>query len=171
MITVPNRGSDLSTLALTGCLALIPLVLCATTISPRQPAHGNVNDFVAYWTAAHQVLEGNDPYATEPVLALEREVGFTQSRPLIMRNPPWTVPFIALFGLLPFSAAREIWLGAGLVAIFLSARWLWGIYQVEEQSLWTAWLVIGLFLPVGVVLAIGQIGPLVLLGIAGFLHF
>jgi hypothetical protein len=152
-------------------LALLPVLLFGMALPAGQQARGNVNDFVAYWTASRQVLHGNDPYATGPVLALGRQEGFAQSEPLIMRNPPWTVPVIALFGLLPFAVAQQVWLGCGLIAVLISTRWLWGVYREPGQSPWTAWLATAVFLPVVVALAIGQISPLVLLGVAGFLHF
>ncbi|MGA8761261.1 MAG: glycosyltransferase family 87 protein [Candidatus Sulfotelmatobacter sp.] len=152
-------------------LLLLPILLCGFTLNPGPPAHARVNDFIAYWTAARQVLDGKNPYDERSVLALERQVGFEQPKPLIMRNPPWTIPVIAVLGLLSFSTAQDLWLGINLIAVLLSARWLWGLYRVQGQSPWTAWLATGFFLPVAVVLAIGQIGPLVLLGIAGFLHF
>jgi len=59
----------------------------------------------------------------------------------------------------------------GLIAILLSARWTWALYGPETSSLWIRCLATGLFLPVAAALALGQISPLVLLGIAGFLHF
>ncbi|HZZ15963.1 MAG TPA: glycosyltransferase family 87 protein [Candidatus Sulfotelmatobacter sp.] len=154
-------------------LTLFPVVLLATIVSPGPtPTTGyNINDFIAYWSAGRLALGGSDPYAAEPVLALERQVGFSQANPLIMRNPPWTVPVVAPLAVFPFVMAQKLWFVLGLIAILVSARWLWGIYHIEGQSLWTALLLTALFLPVAVVLAIGQIGPLVLLGIAGFLHF
>lgn len=148
------------------------LVLFSTAaVSPSPAPDGNVNDFVAYWAAARQVLAGGDPYAARPVFAIEQQLGLNGSTPLIMRNPPWAVPVIAPFGLLSFAAAQQLWFGLGLIAVLLSAHWLWGLYHGEGQPPWTAWLATGLFLPVAVVLALGQISPLVLLGIVGFLHF
>jgi hypothetical protein len=126
---------------------------------------------VEYWTAARQVLAGRDPYAAGPVFTLERQVGFAQSRALIMRNPPWIVPVIVPLGLLSFNRAQQLWFGLGLIAIFLSGRWCWELYGSETESVWIPGLVTGLFLPVAVALAMGQVSPLVLLGIAGFLYF
>lgn len=151
--------------------ALLSLLLCLAIISPGEETRSNVNDFAAYWTAGRQVLEGGDPYAAGPVLAREQRIGFSQPVPLIMRNPPWVLPLVVPFALFPFSVAQKLWLVAGLVAILLAARWLWELYHFEGQSHWSAWLVTALFLPVAVVLAIGQIGPFVLLGMAGFLRF
>jgi hypothetical protein len=150
---------------------IVPLLLAAALLTPGKPTRGNVNDFIAYWTAAHQLLEGHDPYAAGPVLALERQLGFAQAKPLILRNPPWAVPVIVLFGLLPFGAAQELWLAGSLLAVLASARWLSAVYRAPGQSHWTPWVATAIFLPVAVSLAIGQTSPLVLLGIAGFLHF
>jgi hypothetical protein len=171
MTSFLKRGTNISLGPVTMCLAVLPILLCGITLPASRQTHGNVNDFVEYWTAAHQVFHGNDPYAAGPTLALERQVGFAQSNPLIMRNPPWIVPVIAVFGLLPFAAAQNLWLGCGLISLLISARWLWGLYQEKGQSPWTSLVATALFLPVTVALAIGQISPLVLLGVAGFLHF
>jgi hypothetical protein len=149
----------------------LAMLLSAAALTPGAPRGGNVNDFVAYWTAAHEVVEGHDPYAAGPVLGLERQLGFAQPKPLIMRNPPWAVPVIVFFGLLPLGAAQGLWLVAGVLAVLVAMRWLWGVYQAKGESRWTPWLATAVFLPVAVALAIGQMSPLVLLGIAGFLHY
>lgn len=161
----------LSALPSARLLSLVLVFLGTVAARPGQQASGDVNDFVEYWTAARQVLAGHDPYADGPVLSLERQVGFVQSRALIMRNPPWIMPVVAPLGLLSFNRAQQLWFGLGLMAIFLSGRWSWELYGSEKESVWAPGLSTGLFLPVAVALAIGQISPLVLLGIAGFLHF
>ncbi|MGA8441550.1 MAG: glycosyltransferase family 87 protein [Candidatus Sulfotelmatobacter sp.] len=149
----------------------IVMLLSAAALTRGAPPRADVNDFVAYWTAAHEVVEGHDPYAAGPVLARERQFGFAQPKPLIMRNPPWAVPVIVPLGLLAGSAAQGLWLVAGVIAVLVATRWLWGVYQTKGESRWTPGLATAVFLPVAVALAIGQISPLVLLGIAGFLHF
>ncbi|MGO9539110.1 MAG: glycosyltransferase family 87 protein [Terriglobales bacterium] len=149
----------------------VAVLVTAAALTPGKPTRGNVNDFIAYWTAAHEVIGGHDPYAAGPVLALERQLGFAQAKPLIMRNPPWAVPVIVLLGLLPFGAAQGLWLVGNLIAVMAATRWLWGVYQAKGEQRWTPWLATAVFLPVAVGLAIGQMSPLVLLGIAGFLHF
>jgi hypothetical protein len=141
------------------------------TASPPEPTRANVNDFVAYWSAARQAIDGGNPYAETPALDLERQAGFTGSKPLIMRNPPWTLAVVAPFGLLPFAAAQWLWLAIGIISVFTSANVLADLYRADYQSPWIAWLAVAFFSPLAVVLAIGQIGPLVLLGIAGFIHF
>jgi hypothetical protein len=131
----------------------------------------NVNDFAAYWSAASLIIHSHNPYAGHAVLSLENEVGFTGSTPLIMRNPPWIMPIIAPLGFLSFGLAQRLWLIVGLLAILISAKWLWDLYRVERQSRVLTCLAVATFSPLPVALAIGQVSPLVLLGIAGFLHF
>jgi hypothetical protein len=87
-----------------------------------------------------------------------------------MLNPPWVLPLVAPFGLLSFATGKFLWLLIGLALMFISVHWLWDLYGGGE-SRWIGWLVTVTFLPVAVVLAIGQIGPLLLFGLAGFLRF
>jgi hypothetical protein len=58
----------------------------------------------------------------------------------------------------------------GLAIMLISVHWLWDLYR-DSESRWIGWLVAATFLPVAVVLAIGQIGPLILFGLAGYLRF
>jgi hypothetical protein len=80
------------------------------------------------------------------------------------------LPVIVPFGLLSFSAGKSLWFGIGLALTLVSVQWLWDLYG-EGENRWIGWLVAVTFLPVAVVLAIGQIGPLVLFGLSGYLRF
>ena len=140
-------------------------------VSFAQQADGNTNDFVEYWAAARQVLAGGDPYGGDCMLAQEREAGFGRARPLFMPNPPWIVPVIAPFGMLSFRSAQRLWFGLNLIATLLSARWLWEVYGEKTGSRWIPVLVLSSFLPIAAALAVGQVSPLILLGLAGFIYF
>jgi hypothetical protein len=129
-----------------------------------------VNDFIEYWAASRQLLAGENPYAPAALLAWERGVGFTGATPLMMRNPPWALPFALPFGALSFALAQRLWFGLGVASMLLSAQCSWRLYATEKLPYWLGWLVTAAFLPVATALAIGQISPLVLLGVAGFLH-
>lgn len=173
MACSPEKKSKLRSPIVAVGLVLLVILLCAAsfTRAAYRPPANNVNDFVEYWAAGRLAVQGDNPYEADRLLDLERQTGFHRSNALVMLNPPWTIPLVAPFALLPFAFAQNSWLALGLVSILVSGRWLWGIYRVEGQSPWTAWLSAALFLPVAVVLAIGQITPIVLLGIAGFMHF
>jgi len=88
-----------------------------------------------------------------------------------MRNPPWIVPIVAPLGFLSFGVAQRLWLIGGLFAILISLKWLWELYRVAGQTGLLTSLAIATFSPIAVALTIGQISPLILLGIAGFLRF
>ena len=150
---------------------IISLSICLIGATSERTRAANVNDFVAYWSAASLIIHGQNPYASDAVLSLEKEVGFTGSNPLIMRNPPWIVPIIAPLGFLSFGVAQRLWLVVGLLAMLMSDKWLWDLYRVEGQSGVLTGLAVATFAPIPVALAIGQVSPLVLLGISGFLHF
>jgi Glycosyltransferase family 87 len=168
---LPDGRSELRVRVLK-CLALAValLAMMAAGGGAPQPSR-NVNDFIAYWSAARQILAGHNPYDIASVQALERPAGLTGSGVLIMRNPPWTLLAIAPLGWLSFATGQQIWFALGLISVLISARWLRGLYHTERKPPWMAWFGTGLFLPIAVALAIGQISPLVLLGLAGFLHF
>lgn len=128
------------------------------------------NDFAFYWTAARLVLDGKNPYSVADTVELQRRLFSAGDRALVMLNPPWILAVIAPFGLMPFSTGRLLWLAMGLGLMLISVHWLWDLYG-DGEARWIGWLVAATFLPVAVVLAIGQIGPLILFGLAGYLRF
>ena len=87
-----------------------------------------------------------------------------------MRNPPWIAPIIAPLGFFTFAVAQRLWLIGGLLATLISLKWLWELYRVAGQSGLVTSLAIAVFSPIAVAIAVGQISPLILLGIAGFLR-
>jgi len=73
--------------------------------------------------------------------------------------------------LLPFGLSRLLWLVVNLGVVLFCADWIWRYYGGPVQYRWLAWLLSLAFVPTIMVLKIGQIGPLILLGVAGFLNF
>jgi len=152
--------------ALAPCLLVFVLTLL---LIPSAKA-SSPNDFAFYWTAARLTLDGANPYSPADTEALQQRLSFQGKGRLVMLNPPWTLPLIAPFGLLPYSTASSLWFLLQLSLLLISIQWLWQLYG-RVMSPWIGWLVSVTFLPLAVVLAIGQIGPLMLFGIAGFLRF
>jgi|CZKR01.1.fsa_nt_gi hypothetical protein len=154
-----------------------PLIVCVVAtalallfILPILPdSAAPPNDFAFYWTAARLVLDGKNPYSVADAVDLQQRL-FAGDRALVMLNPPWILPLIAPFGVMPFSTGKPLWLVMGLAIMLISVHWLWDLYR-DSESRWIGWLVAATFLPVAVVLAIGQIGPLILFGLAGYLRF
>jgi hypothetical protein len=79
--------------------------------------------------------------------------------------------FILPFGLLDFTTGQFIWLLAHVSCILVSAQALWGIVGQAAAGGWTSWLLGLTFVPTGFVLILGQITPLILLGLTALLYF
>ena len=141
-------------------------------VSLLSDAPAPVDDFIEYWSASRLLLAGKNPYSTDELTLLQRP--FTGSEtPLIMWNPPWALGLLLPFGLLEYSASRWLWLALNLGLLFFSARWLW-IQHIPREGLSRlapgAILILTVtFLPGVIVLSLGQIGPVILAGIVGFL--
>ena len=153
-------------------LILASVVLVVKVISLTRSLTAPVDDFIEYWSASRILLAGGNPYSPEELSLAQRP--FTGSEtPLIMWNPPWALILLLPFGLLEYSTSRWLWLILNLGLLLLSARWLWNRYVQWEGPPWLATgstLVLAVtFLPGLVVLALGQIGALILAGIVGFL--
>jgi hypothetical protein len=160
-----DRHQKWSTLLI---VCLVATALALLFIHPDSA--GPPNDFAFYWTAARLVLDGKNPYSVADTVDLQRRLSFAGEGALVMLNPPWILPLIAPFGVMPFSTGKPLWLVTGLAIMLISIHWLWDLYG-DSESRWIGWLVAATFLPVAVVLAIGQIGPLILFGLAGYLRF
>lgn len=148
--------------------ASLLVLLQAGGIFGREPLH---NDFVEYWAAARVLLAHGNPYSPPAVLLAEASTGFSGTRPLLMWNPPWTLPFVLPFGLASYGRASAIWLLLNLGIVFVCADLLWREYGGEPQRRWLGWLLAASFFPLLTALGLGQIGSLILLGITLFLRY
>ncbi len=128
-------------------------------------------DFLEYWAAGRLLLTGNNPYSPEQLLALQQSIGWPWGGPLMMWNPPWTLFFVIPFSLLSFNISRVVWLWLNLALVLLCTDWAWRFYGGPSRHRWLARLVSFTFLPTLLVLYLGQVGPLILAGVVGFLHF
>src|SRR5260370_32694991 len=86
-------------------------------------------------------------------------------------SPPWTVTVVIALGLLEAGLGQLLWLLRHLGVIVFCADWAWRYYQGPATYRWLAWALAFTFVPTFIVLRAGQIGPLILLGIVGFLHY
>jgi len=160
---------------------LLLIVACALVWAPigwkiihwRGETFGNkaVNDFVEYWATARLLWTGNNPYAPEQLFGLQQSVGWIEEAPLLMWNPPWTLSFILPFGLTSYPTGKLLWLTLNFAIVLSCAHWTWRLYGGPNRYYWLAWLVSFTFLPTVIVLIMGQISPLILLGVVSFLFF
>jgi hypothetical protein len=128
-----------------------------------------VIDLVEYWSAAHLLVRGENPYSPAQMLALERSAGWNRADPLLMWNPPWALPFVAPLGWSSYRITYLLWLGLNLGIIFACANKLWEQYGGSPEKRYLAWILSLTFVPTLVVLGLGQIGPLILAGLTLFL--
>jgi hypothetical protein len=71
--------------------AIVLAGLVAVALAGR-PA---TKDYISYWSAGKLLVHHADPYSSASVLALEKTQGYSENRPIIMRNPPWAL-FLAV---------------------------------------------------------------------------
>jgi len=145
-------------------LALSAYLLNTLAADPRVFA----DDYVEYWAAGRLNLTAGNPYAADALLPLERAVGRT-AEVLMMWNPPYTLALAMPLALLPYPASRLTWLLLNLLAVMVAVAWWWQLIGGPLRRGWLAQLVAFTFFPTVTVLRMGQIGPLLLLGIVGFL--
>ena len=169
----PNSGAEPRASRRRRVNALLLAITCAVLLASfgmagRAPLH---NDFVEYWAAAHVLLTGGNPYSPSAMLAVEATTGRADKRPLLMWNPPWTLPFLLPFGALSYNWASALWLLLNLVIVFACADFLWREYAGDPRRRWLGWLLAASFFPMLTALGLGQIGPLILLGLTLFLRY
>ena len=128
-------------------------------------------DFVDFWAASRLLVNGGNPFSPAEVLELQRSVGYREAKPLLMWNPPWTLSFVLPLGFLDHGLSQLVWLLLHVFFLLVSAQKLWAIYSPSTGQPYLPWIAAFTFVPTLMVLIIGQITPLVLLGIVGFLYF
>ena len=153
---------------LVSSLILLFLVISHSVI---QLAWIEVDDFVEYWSAGFLNLTGGNPYDPLQLEPLQSQTGRTFGVPLMMWNPPWTLALVMPFGLRNYPSGRALWLLLNIGSVFFCADWFWRFFGGSARYRWIAWVVGASFGPALRVLKAGQIAPLLLLGIVGFLHF
>jgi len=128
------------------------------------------DDYVEYWAAGRLNLSGGNPYAGDQLLPLERAVGI-RTEVVMMWNPPWTLALAMPLALFSYPISRLMWLILSIMMILTATSWTWTLLGGSTQKRWLASVIAFTFFPTIIVLRNGQIGPVLLLGVAGFLHF
>lgn len=137
-----------------------------------------IHDFVEYWTVAHLLLSGNNPYSLAEVFRMEKALGFDQSVPIMLLSPPWILPLLAPLGLVKsYALGWILWIAVMVVCVAWASRMLMDVYfgELRIAEISNTWFYRALFgftfYPVLLCLRYAQTAPLMLLGIAGFLYF
>lgn len=148
---------------------LVVLLLQADTLLSPDFLQGD--DYVEYWAAGRLNMTRANPYAPDQLLPLQLGIGRHEGVPLMMWNPPYTLAIAMPLAAVPYPISRFAWFLLQILSIAMSAGWLWQIYGGPTRKYWLAWAVAFTFYPTIVALQTGQMGAVLLLGVAGFLFF
>lgn len=128
-------------------------------------------DFMAFWTAAKLHTQGRNAYDQAAVHELQTSQVDGVGEAVMMWNPPWTLTLVAPFAGLPVPTAASAWLLVLLVLLVVAVDLLWRVYGGPRKWAPAVWFGAILFAPTIHLFAYGQLTPIPLLGIAGFLFF
>ena len=129
------------------------------------------SDFTAYWASTQLLINGENPYLSGQIFALEKLVGWTKKIPTVTYSPPWVLTFIIPFALENYQLGKFLWLLFIFICILICSIWLWEFYGGTDAGRNWVLLILFTYVPLYYTFIMGQIVPLILLGIAGFLHF
>ena len=130
-------------------------------------------DYSQFWAAGRLNRSGENPYSPEKINEIKSQLsGLDEATQVvaIAYNPPWALPVFMLFSLVEYSISRLAWLILSIVILIYCANRLWLAYGGSERRRWVPLLVAFTLGPTFLLLRQGQLTPLVLLGIVGFLH-
>jgi Glycosyltransferase family 87 len=154
--------------AVAACLtvALVYLLFTHAGLIRRNVA---VRDSIAYWAAARLLIHHQDPYNHTAVLQLERQQGYQQDRPLVLRTPPWSLFMVLPMAFLTPLLAWALWLAVLLFCLAIGLILCRRLYGSEglPQNAFT--VVAYTFAPVLACLVSGQMGLVLMLGVILFL--
>jgi hypothetical protein len=148
-------------------------VLIRIAPSLIKPQNLQGDDFFHLWAAGNLNLQGQNPYDPQTIDQLRIESGSIPSEATIpvMLNPPWSILLLLPFGLMTYPISRFAWMIFSIVLLLLSALILWRIYSGSPKLRWISILLVFIFAPTISVLEKGQITPIVIFGIIGFVYF
>ncbi len=152
-------------------LALVVSVSCLglQLLLLSDPHRTEPDDFISTWAAGRLLVSGGNPYDGGQVLAVQRTANWTKDIPYRVWYPPWAMPILGVFGLLPYIPGRFLWYLLNLGACLASADLLWRYYRGPPHLRAVVWPLLFTFWPAVIAVRTGQISALVLLGVAGFL--
>ena len=165
------RKSPVYSVALWVLVVLLCVVLVSIAV-PRfqQPNFLYYDDYVEYWAAGRLNLRRGNPYSPSELLGLQIAIGRLENVPLMMWNPPWTLAIIMPFAVLSYPTSRLAWFLFSIIVILLSVDWLWRYSGGSPRLKWIAYLIALTFGPALHTLKLGQITPILMLGVVGFLR-
>jgi hypothetical protein len=136
-----------------------------------EPSAVPFDDFTHYWAAGNLMSQGANPYDLKSVVGLRNELGQNVEyleHAAIFLYPPWALPIVLPFGLLPYMLSRVLWLFLNISAVVFSSVKIWDFYGGKAKERWIGWMIVLTFFSTILVLAAGHLNPGFLLGFTGF---
>lgn len=152
-------------------IVLLVVLLACLFLLTKAASRLRNNDFIEYWSAVKIVMSGGNPYNPDELMVFQKQGGSDATQPLMMYNPPWTLAIIGIFGMLDRPISQLIWLLFQIGIVLFCTIQFWHLYEGRPNQQWIAWLLAFLFAPTILVLELGQITPVILLGITGLIYF
>lgn len=140
-----------------------------TIVLAAAPIHWPLDDFAEYWAAGRLNAAGHNPYDFGAVLREEQQLGWQQAQPVMMYNPPWALALAMPMGAIEFRLARSIWLPIQILVTLWCATRLWILYGGAPRYTTRACCLALVWTPTLIALRMGQLSPVILLGLVGFL--
>ena len=128
-------------------------------------------DFSVYWSAGSLLFDGGNPYNPQEILPKQQMTGASGSISTMLQYwyPPWTLPISMLAGTINYEISQFIWFLLSITALAFSSAKLCQLYQGGQRARWVVWLLSFSFTPFVYGIFFGQISPIILLAVTGFL--
>lgn len=156
--------------ALIAIFACIGTVLPATRIGPTLGTPG-ADDFVQYWAGFRILNDGGNPYDGVRMHEVQRLVGQSSDKTVLMWNPPWLALLLAPVLALPFSLAALCWIALDLAMLMTIARIAPLALNRTPLPLIASALSVIVFYPVLECIRFGQLSVFLAFSFTLFLYF
>lgn len=151
------------------CVLAFAVTVLGVILAVFGRGHTGQRDFIEYWSSGRLALAHKNPYDLAGLLALELPEHYSfPAHPLVMGNPPWTLPLLIPFAPMPAFPAGILWFCMSGLALFWSIGSLARLHKRRRRVLDLFGYA---FAPTLVCLYVGQINLFLLLGVAGFFRF
>jgi glycosyl transferase family 87 len=156
---------------LVGGLLTAAVVYLVATHMDKVRANVSQRDSIQYWAAGKLLIHRQNPYDVQKTVELEWNEGYTQTRPVLVRTPPWSLFLFLPLGLANAFWGWVLWIAASVAALIVAMRLSWKMFG-KDDKLRPVFLMVGyLFAPVLACLEAAQIGFVLLIGIVLFLEW
>ncbi|MCP4358996.1 MAG: DUF2029 domain-containing protein [Chloroflexi bacterium] len=132
-------------------------------------------DFTAYWSTAYLLARSENFSDSNTLLTVEQTWAMWDGDfPIKAWNPPWLLPLLLPYTLVPFQRAVWLWFNSNIILVFTASVMAW-ISSANKESVskraWLAPLISFVFAPLLTGLYMGQVNTLVYFGLAAMLYF